>query len=79
MQHLTKLDESYLGGYSMSGRRKVEERLFRNELLAVVGTNALELSVDVGGIDLTPQLWLSHPRSRACCNRRAGSDGAAIV
>ena len=51
--HLVGKVESYRGGYTRIERRKIEDRLFRNDLLGVVGTNALELGVDVGGIDLT--------------------------
>ena len=32
--------DSYRGGYSLKERRMIEERLFRNETLGVVGTNA---------------------------------------
>mmetsp|Transcript_8577 Transcript_8577/g.13224 ORF Transcript_8577/g.13224 Transcript_8577/m.13224 type:complete len:717 (+) Transcript_8577:125-2275(+) len=52
-QHLTSRLEVYRGGYTMKMRRSIERRLFKNDLLGVVGTNALELGVDVGGIDLT--------------------------
>lgn len=34
-------------------RRKIEEKLFRNQLLGVVGTSALELGVDIGGVCVT--------------------------
>jgi superfamily II DNA/RNA helicase len=50
---LSPLIESYRGGYSVAERRKIEDRLFRCQILAVVATNALELGVDIGGIDLT--------------------------
>lgn len=65
--------ESYRGGYTRSERRKIEERLFRNELLGVVGTNALELGVDVGGIDLT--LHCGYPSSYASLLQQAGRGG----
>ena len=51
--HLTSKVESYRGGYTAEARRSIEERLFNRQLVAVVGTNALELGVDVGGVDLT--------------------------
>ena len=51
--NLTSKVESYRGGYTASARRSIEERLFNRQLVAVVGTNALELGVDVGGVDLT--------------------------
>jgi DEAD/DEAH box helicase/Helicase conserved C-terminal domain len=53
--------ESYRGGYTVTERRKIEERLFQNKILGVVGTNALELGVDIGGIDLS--LHCGYPSS----------------
>lgn len=55
--------ESYRGGYSLQERRKIEERLFNYQVLGVVGTNALELGVDIGGIELT--LHCGYPSSYA--------------
>eukprot|EP00977_Amphora_coffeiformis_P019389 scaffold7213_cov166-Amphora_coffeaeformis.AAC.5 len=71
--HLVDKVESYRGGYTRSERRKIEERLFRNELLGVVGTNALELGVDVGGIDLT--LHCGYPSSYGSLLQQAGRAG----
>jgi DEAD/DEAH box helicase domain-containing protein len=65
--------ESYRGGYSMLERRQIEQRLFRTELLGVVGTNALELGVDIGGIDLT--LHCGYPSSYASLLQQAGRAG----
>jgi hypothetical protein len=41
--HLTSRVQSYRGGYTQKERRRIEEQLFQNKLLAVVGTSALEL------------------------------------
>ncbi len=41
---------SYRGGYLASHRREVEKGLFGGDLRAVVSTNALELGVNVGGL-----------------------------
>ncbi|KAL3922495.1 MAG: hypothetical protein SGILL_002172, partial [Bacillariaceae sp.] len=49
---LDKVD-SYRGGYTKSKRRDIEEKLFNGELLGVVGTSALELGVDIGGVEVT--------------------------
>lgn len=65
--------ESYRGGYTMKERRKIEQRLFQDDLRGVVGTNALELGVDLGGIDLT--LHCGYPTSYASLMQQAGRAG----
>lgn len=65
--------EIYRGGYSASVRRNIENRLFNNELLGVVGTSALELGIDIGGIDLT--LHCGYPGSQASLLQQAGRSG----
>lgn len=72
-EHLACRVESYRGGYSVEERRLIEQRLFRNELLAVVGTSALELGVDIGGIDIT--LHCGYPSSHSSLLQQAGRAG----
>lgn len=72
-QHLASRVESYRGGYSVEARRLIEQRLFQGELLAVVGTSALELGVDIGGIDLT--LHCGYPTSLSSLLQQAGRAG----
>jgi len=71
--HLTSKVESYRGGYSADARRSIEDRLFKRELWGVVGTNALELGVDVGGIDLT--LHCGYPGSLNSLLQQSGRAG----
>ncbi|VEU36400.1 unnamed protein product [Pseudo-nitzschia multistriata] len=69
---VSKVD-SYRGGYSKSKRREIEEKLFCNQLLGVVGTSALELGVDIGGVGLT--LHCGFPSSHASLMQQAGRAG----
>ena len=42
---------SYRGGYLAEERREIEDELFAGRLAGVVATSALELGIDVGGLD----------------------------
>ena len=71
--HLADKVQSYRGGYTRKERRVIEEQLFQNKLLGVVGTSALELGVDIGGLDLT--LHCGFPTSHASLLQQAGRAG----
>lgn len=44
--------KSYRGGYLAAERRQIERELFNGQVLGVVTTNALELGIDVGELDV---------------------------
>jgi DEAD/DEAH box helicase domain-containing protein len=69
---VSKVD-SYRGGYTKLKRREIEEKLFNNHLLGVVGTSALELGVDIGGVEVT--LHCGFPSSHASLMQQAGRAG----
>ncbi|KFK25179.1 hypothetical protein AALP_AA8G076800 [Arabis alpina] len=71
--HLVKAIFSYRGGYIAEDRRKIESDLFGGRLCGIAATNALELGIDVGHIDVT--LHLGFPGSIASLWQQAGRSG----
>ena len=74
----------YRGGYLPTERRAIERGLRNGEILGVVATNALELGVDIGRLDVA--IVAGYPGSIAAtwqqfgrAGRRAGTSVAVLV
>lgn len=63
----------YRAGFLPKERREIEQRLFSGELLGVISTSALELGVDIGGLDVC--ILCGYPGSISSTWQRAGRVG----
>lgn len=64
---------AYRAGFLPEERRAIEIRLSRGDLLAVISTSALELGIDIGGLDVC--ILVGYPGSIMATVQRAGRVG----
>ena len=64
---------AYRAGFLPEERREIEVRMASGELLAVISTSALELGIDIGGLDLC--ILVGYPGSIMATWQRSGRVG----
>ena len=68
---------SYRAGYKPAERREIERRLFTGDLMGVTSTSALEVGVDIGGLDAV--VMTGYPGTIASTWQQAGRSGRGLA
>ncbi|MCM0755431.1 DEAD/DEAH box helicase [Desulfovibrio aminophilus] len=67
---------AYRAGFLPEERREIEARMSSGELLAVISTSALELGIDIGGLDLC--ILVGYPGTVMATLQRGGRVGRSL-
>ncbi|GIW48958.1 MAG: putative ATP-dependent helicase YprA [Caloramator sp.] len=70
---LTDKIAGYRGGYKKEERKDIEKRLVKGEINGVIATNALELGIDIGDIDIV--ICSGFPGTKASFWQQVGRAG----
>ncbi|KAI8850089.1 P-loop containing nucleoside triphosphate hydrolase protein [Chytridium lagenaria] len=73
MPRLANTVMAYRGGYMKEDRREIEGRMFQGKLIGIIATNALELGVDIGSIDVV--IHVGFPYTFASYRQQSGRAG----
>ncbi|WP_147819986.1 DEAD/DEAH box helicase [Salidesulfovibrio onnuriiensis] len=66
---------AYRAGFLPEERREIEQRMSDGDLFAVISTSALELGIDIGGLDLC--IMVGYPGTVMATQQRGGRVGRA--